>query len=144
MIIRKLERVDLPQLAKLYYQFWNEQADIDKMEKQLELIDIENNHIILVCEESGTVVGSVMGIVCRELYGDCRPFLVVENMIVDSNFRKQGIGQLLLRHLESSAKERNCTQMILVTEKDRHDACAFYENYGFSKNTTGYKKRIIY
>lgn len=83
-----------------------------------------------------------MGIVCRELYGDCRPFLVVENMIINKQHQRKGIGHLLLLELEKYAKIQNCTQMILVTEKDRLDACGFYEKYGFSKNNKGYKKKI--
>lgn len=142
MLIRKLEKKDLPQLAKLYQQFWNDESDVSKMEEQFDVIQMENNHIILVSEIGNQVVGSVMGVVCRELYGDCRPFLVVENMIVDKEYRKQSIGSKLLAQLEILAKERDCTQMILVTEKDRLDACSFYEKCGFSKNTTGYKKKL--
>ncbi len=143
MTIRDIQKNDLAPLADLYYQFWNEQSDVQKMEKEFENITNENKHIILVCEINGSVIGSVMGIVCRELYGYCRPFMVVENMIVDSKYRRCGIGLKLLNELEKRAKERNCTQMILVTETNRNDACAFYEKYGFSKNTTGYKKKVI-
>ena len=142
MIIRELNSIDLPKLADLYEQFWGDKSYVSKMELQLEFIKREKMHSILVCEEQGQVVGSVMGIVCRELYGDCRPFMVVENMIVDKTYRRSGIGQALLQELERMAKERNCTQMILVTEKDREDACGFYEAYGFSQNTTGYKKKL--
>ncbi len=142
MLIRQLEKRDLPQLADLYYQFWGDHSDVDEMEKQLGFMQAENTHVVLVCETDGAIIGSVMGIVCRELYGDCRPFMVVENMIVDQAHRRSGVGRKLLRELEKEAKERNCTQLILVTEKDREDACAFYENYGFSKNTTGYKKKV--
>ena len=142
MIVRKLENKDLVQLSVLYEQFWGEISDITKMEQQYELMQKENTHIVLVCEEQEKIVGSVMGIICRELYGDCRPFLVVENMIVDKAYRRKGIGHGLLRELEKLAIERNCTQMILVTEKDRTDACGFYESYGFAPNTTGYKKKL--
>lgn len=142
MIIRKLEKDDLSQLAKLYQQFWGDRSNIVEMEKQFDLIQAENNHIILVCEVDGKVVGSVMGVVCRELYGDCRPFLVIENMIVDKPYRRNGVAHQLLYELEKLAEQRNCTQMILVTEKERFDACKFYEKYGFSKNTTGYKKKV--
>ena len=142
ILIRQLEKRDLPQLADLYYQFWGDHSDVDEMEKQLDLTQAENTHVVLVCETDGVIIGSVMGVVCRELYGDCRPFMVVENMIVDQAHRRSGVGRQLLRELENAAKERNCTQLILVTEKDREDACAFYENYGFSKNTTGYKKKV--
>ncbi len=142
MNIRNINDIDLQQLSELYYQFWGDESDTDKMKEQLQLIKAENNHIILVCEEDGIIIGSVMGIVCRELYGDCHPFLVVENMIVDKEHRNQGVGTMLLKTLEIEAKTRNCTQMILVTEKERLDACAFYESLGFSKNTTGYKKKL--
>ncbi len=142
MKIRELNETDLVQLAELYYQFWGDNSDVEKMKSQLQVIKTENNHIILVCENNGNIVGSVMGIVCRELYGECRPFLVIENMIVDRKYRQQGVGTRLLEYLEERAKERGCTQMILVTEKNRIDACGFYENFGFSTNTTGYKKRL--
>ncbi len=142
MNIRELNETDLVQLAELYYQFWGDNSDVEKMKSQLQVIKTENNHIILVCENNGNIVGSVMGIVCRELYGECRPFLVIEKMIVDRRYRQQGVGTRLLEYLEERAKERGCTQMILVTEKNRIDACGFYESFGFSTNTTGYKKRL--
>jgi len=141
MLIRKLREKDLPQLAKLYAQFWNEESDVSKMKESLDLIEKERNHIILVAEEDGTLLGSVMGVVCRELYGDCKPFMVIENMIVNKTSRGKGIGTKLIAELEALAKKRECTQMILVTEKNRADACGFYESYGFQTDTTGYKKK---
>ena len=142
MNIRDIKENDLLQISKLYYQFWGEVSDVNKMKEQLQHIKAEDNYIILVCDDDGEIIGSVMGVICRELYGDCRPFLVVENMIVDKERQHQSIGTQLLTELEIKAKERNCTQMILVTEKDRKDACAFYEKFGFSQNTTGYKKKL--
>jgi len=80
--------------------------------------------------------------VCDELYGDCLPFLVIENMIVDRGARRMGVGKALLNELEKRARERQCSQMILVTERNRTDACGFYESYGFSKDHKGYKKKL--
>lgn len=130
-MVRDLIITDLPDLSELYYQFWDEKSDVSEMEKQFEIIIKENRHILLVYEKNGKVIGTVMGVVCRELYGDCRPFLVVENFIIDKKHRRKGIGKLLMNEFEHKARERNCTQMILVTEKDRSDACGFYTSYGF-------------
>ena len=141
-IIRDLVLEDMPQLAALYEQFWGDKSDVEKMKSEFPVIQQENRHIILIAERDGIVIGSVMGIVCRELYGDCRPFLVVENMIVDRQSRKGGVGYQLLSELEKRAKERGCTQMILVTEADRTAACGLYEKYGFQKNNKGYKKKL--
>jgi len=142
LFIRDLQKEDLPQLAGLYAQFWNEQSDVSKMSVAFDNIVAANTHILLCAEENGRLLGSVMGVICAELYGDCRPFLVIENMIIDKTERRKGIGRLLLETLETRAKVRNCTQMILVTEKNRTDACAFYESFGFQRDTTGYKKKV--
>ncbi len=141
--VRTLEKQDIPQLAGLYELFWGEKSDVLKMEQQFDVLEKDKSYILLVAENiDRAILGSVMGIVCKELYGDCRPFLLVENMVVDKQCRKSGIGRLLLSELEARAKERDCTQMLLVTEIDRTDACSFYEGFGFQKNNKGYKKKI--
>ncbi len=115
------------------------------MVAQFEKLDRLQTHILLSATDQRKLIGSVMGIVCEELYGDCRPFLVIENMIVDREYRKSGIGKALLKELEDRAKQRNCTRMILVTETDRADACAFYEACGFHPSSAkGFKKKIHY
>lgn len=142
MNIRELKRSDIPQLASLYEQFWGEPSDISSMEEQFDIIASEQRHIILAAEADGRVIGSCMGVVCRDLYGDCRPFLVVENMVVDRQYRRGGVGHALLADLEARAMRLGCTQMLLVTEADREDACRFYEAYGFRPDNRGYKKKL--
>ncbi|HNX13741.1 MAG TPA: GNAT family N-acetyltransferase [Oscillospiraceae bacterium] len=142
-IIRDLVMEDMAQLAALHEQFWGDKSDVERMKSEFPVIMQENRHIILVAERDGIVIGSVMGIVCRELYGDCRPFMVVEDMVVDRQSRRGGIGFQLLTELEKRARERNCAQMLLVTEADRIAACGLYEKYGFQKNNKGYKKKLI-
>jgi len=76
-------------------------------------------------------------------YGECRPFLLVENMVVDIAHRKKGIGRALFA-LEKRAKAKGCTQIILVTEAERRDACGFYESVGFHPTINkGYKKKLF-
>ena len=123
---------DLPQLAELYRRFWNEESDLEAMKKQFRNVSGKDTHILLCAADDDRLLGSVMGVVCEELYGDCRPFLVIENMIVHENARRKGVAAALLHELELRAKERSCTQMILVTESDRNDACGFYESNGFT------------
>ncbi|MCL2689624.1 MAG: GNAT family N-acetyltransferase [Chitinispirillia bacterium] len=143
MIIRDLQIDDIESLSELYYQFWNENSDIQKMKSKLTLLHNNEAYIFLCAIENEKLIGSVMGIVCEELYGDCRPFLVIENMVIDSTQRKKGIGKALFSELEKRAKERGCTQIILVTETDRKDACGFYESVGFHPTANrGYKKKI--
>ena len=144
MEIRNLKADDMESLSKLYYQFWNETSNIEKMEQKFSDLQKNSSYIFLCAVEDGHLVGSVMGVVCEELYGECTPFLVVEDMVIDAEYRKRGIGKALFRELEKQAIAKGCAQVILVTEENRKDACGFYESIGFhpSKNR-GYKKKLI-
>ena len=143
MQIRALTVDDMESLSALYYQFWNEVSDVPKMKASFHAMQSDEAYILLGAEEAGKLVGSVMGIVCRELYGDCAPFLVLEDMIVDQNYRKQGVGKLLFRELEKRAVLKGCAQVILVTDTSRKDAQGFYESMGFHPAANrGYKKKL--
>lgn len=142
MVIRNMLKTDIPQLAVLYKQFWNEDSNVLVMEDQFDRLSEQEMYILLSATINDRLVGSVMGIVCQELYGNCKPFLVLENMIVDKSARRKGVGKSLLHKLEEFAGLKNCTQIILVTERERADACSFYESCGFQRNNKGYKKRL--
>ena len=143
MRIRDLVLDDMESLSELYYQFWQERSDVQKMKASFQAMQDDKSYILLAAEGEGRLVGSVMGIVCRELYGDCSPFLVLENMIVDQEHRNRGIGKLLFRELEHRARQQGCSQIILVTEANRTDAQRFYESVGFHPTANrGYKKKL--
>ena len=55
---------------------------------------------------------------------------------------KKGVAKELLYELEKRAAATGCSQIILVTEKARADACGFYESMDFSKKNAGYKKKV--
>ena len=96
-------RADIPQLEMLYQQFWNEHSDISAMEKQFDSLSKDERYIILSAVINNKLVSSVMGIICQELYGNCKPFLVLENMVVDQEARRRGIGKSLINRLEEIA-----------------------------------------
>ena len=143
MLIREMQSGDMDALSGLYSQFWNETSNLQRMRETFVRLQNNGAYILLCAIEQNRLVGSVMGVVCEELYGECAPFLVVENMVVDRTCRKKGVGKLLFAELERRAKEKGCTQVILVTETERKDACGFYESAGFHPTANkGYKKKL--
>ena len=139
---RDFVRTDIPQLAKLYKLFWNEESNTEKMYIMFDSIQLNQFYTVLgYFSDDNVLIGSVMGIICQDLYGECKPFMVIESMVVDVNMRKKGIAKKLLSELEKRAAAAGCSQIILVTEKVRTDACGFYESMGFSKDNAGYKKK---
>ena len=141
-MIRNLVQTDIPQLAQLYKLFWNEESNTEKMYATFDRIQLNHAYSLLgYFSNDNMLIGSVMGVICYELYGECNPFMVLENMVVDVHMRKKGVAKALLSELEKRAADAGCSQIILVTEKARSDACGFYESMGFSKENAGYKKK---
>ncbi len=141
--IRNLNENDLNEVAELYTLFWNDKMNLSKMKEKFTQISGNSNYIFLCAEYNGKVIGTIQGIICEELYGDCIPFLVMENFVVDENFRGKGIGRRLLSELEKVGKEKNCSQIIFITETDRKDTVKFYEKLGFNSiSHKGFKKSL--
>lgn len=97
---------DLFELAQLYKQFWNEDSCVETMNTQFIKFQKNDSHILISAIDNNKLIGSFMGVICEELYGDCKPFLVLENMIVDINYRNKGIGKALITKLEEIATKR--------------------------------------
>lgn len=143
MKIEPLTMKDLPSLSDLFYQFWGETSSIEKMQTTYSKMAENPAYILIAAKQDSQVVGFVMGIICEELYGDCRPFMVIEDMIVDKNQRRSGVGAALIREMEKNAVENDCYQVILITEADRTDAVTFYGKLGYNfEPYKGFKKRI--
>jgi len=58
-------------------------------------------------------------------------FAWVEDIRVDINFRRRGVGTALLSQGEEWAKRNGCPGIMLETQDTNVKACRFYENYGF-------------
>ncbi len=141
--IRELTLNDIESLIDLYEIFWGEKSDRQKMEKKF--FDLKKNpsYIILCAVKDNKVVGTIQGIICEELYGSCQPFLLMENFVVDKNYRRQNIGNLLIKTLEEIAKNKSCTQILFITESNRKDTIRFYESVGYnSEMHKGFKKSL--
>jgi GNAT superfamily N-acetyltransferase len=141
--IVELTEDDLEALAGLYNQFWGEESDVARMREVFSRLATNPDYIFLGKRHDGRIVGSVMGIVCEELYGQCQPFIVVEDVVVDRDHRRQGVGRALIRELEQRAVERGCSYIILVTEEERVGAHRFYQSMGYDPDKyKGFKKRL--
>ncbi len=143
MKIERLAAKDLSQLDTLFQHFWGEDTPRDRMQATFARIADNPAYILLAAKQDGRLIGFIMGVVCEDLYGDGRPFMVVEDLIVDQARRRQGVGKALMYALEKTARERNCGQIILVTEANRTDSIRFYQSLGYDAGThRGFKKSL--
>lgn len=139
--ISKIQKGDLSDLASLFEELVDKKTDIIKMKESFQKLDYDPNVILIGAKENGNLLGSIMGIICHDVVGECRPFMVIENFVVTDKERGKGIGKKLITVLEEQAKHRNCNYAILVSSGERDLAHQFYESNGYySKSQKGYKK----
>ncbi len=142
-VIDKINHEDLNSLAGLYYELSGRETDINKMKEIFSSMESNPDYIILGVKEKDNLVGSLMGVVCKDLLGDCKPFIVIENVIVSSKYRGKGIGKKLIVNIEEVARRRGCSYIMFVSAKERSKAHKFYEKIGYKLDMVqGFKKYL--
>jgi len=132
---------DLESLAQLYEELSGEKTDICKMKENFKVMESNPNYVVLAAKESNLVVGSVMGIICLDLVHKCKPFMVIENVIVRNAWRGRGIGVKLMEGIEEIARRRECYYMMFVSGCHRKEAHQFYKTIGYDLDfVQGFKK----
>ena len=95
-----------------------------------ELSQRENCVVILtyVDEEAAALA------ICFEGFSTfaCRPILNIHDVMVEANFRGQGLSVELLKKAESVAVARGCCKMTLEVLSGNHRASKIYRQFGFS------------
>ena len=142
MLVRKVEKADLPQLAVLYEQLMDAPTDLPLLEENFSALQSEGRSVVLGAFEEEKLIGTVYVIICRDLVETCRPFAVIENVVVDEALRGRGAGRLLMQAAEDAAKDFGCTYMMLVSGEKRKAAHKLYESMGFDEPVRGFRKYL--
>jgi GNAT superfamily N-acetyltransferase len=90
----------------------------------------DSARVVLVADDEGKVVG--MAQLQPSRAGNAGHRAEVQRVAVAASSRGRGIGRLLMKAVEQSARERGLTLLWLTTH-DGSDACAFYECLGYTK-----------
>jgi GNAT superfamily N-acetyltransferase len=141
VFINRIESEDLPGLTLLYNELAVESSLLSNIQSNFEKISTNDCYFLLGAKVENQLCGSLMGVLCYDLVGECRPFLVIENVIVAKDFRKMGIGKALIGNIENIARKHNCYYSILISSDHRKEAHTFYDSLGYGDTKVrGFKK----
>ena len=140
-VIDEILDTDLPRLADLYGQLSGRTLDPAAMTPVFHKIRDSEDYYLMGARDCGHLVGTVMAVVCHDLVKECRPFLIMENFVVDSRWHRKGVGSRLILKVEEIAKERNCIFVQFCSSSFRTGAHAFYEESGYKPGEVkGFRK----
>ena len=143
LLIRIAEKKDLSSILDLYAEsdIDNGQIlDISKAEKLFQKIESYPNYNVYVALLNNEIVGTFELMIMDNLAHLGTPSGIVEDVVVRSSFRSQGIGKKMMIFALDECKKSGCYKMTLSSNIERKRAHQFYESLGFEKH--GYSFQI--
>lgn len=120
----KIEAVPYEEICEYDYEVWPKE-DIDHFGKKVGPLWIAEDYSFrAVCDEN--IIGSAHG---RLEAG----VIYLKTLIVSKEFRKKGVGKMLIDEIINWAKPLSAHKMYLFTAPD-WDSCRFYEKLGFTQS----------
>ncbi len=127
--IRPLDPCDLIDAAALLTQL-NPETPAALIAQRLDTLLADHSHYQLFGAFAGGKLAGVAGAwIATKIW--CGRYLEIDNLVVDPNQRSAGIGSLLIQHLESLAKERDCKIVVLDSYTANRPSHRLYHRLGF-------------
>jgi len=136
MTIRKAIFSDLSELLALYSHLHEDDIKVEVTELAQTWKDIVDSKafIYLVAEADSILVSSCNISIIPNLTRGGRSIALIENVVTHRDYRRQGLGRLVLEAAIQIARERNCYKMMLMSNSKREDAHSFYHSLGFNSD----------
>ncbi len=148
IITRRARPEDIPALCDLLEDLFTIESDfapdVEKQVKALSMLltDPSDSSLVLVAVMEGKVIGmvSVQTLVSTAEGGKVG---LVEDMIVDRQFRGRGIGTLLLNRAVEWGRDRKLKRLQLLADRENMPAVDFYANNGWTATKLGCFRMLL-
>jgi GNAT superfamily N-acetyltransferase len=117
-LYKYLHEKDEPPSAQRAQEVWNQ------------ICSSENVHCI-GAEADGRVVASCMLTITPNLTRGGRAYGLIENVVTHPDYRRRGIGKVMLRRALEIAWEADCYKVMLLTGRKTEQVHKFYQSAGF-------------
>ncbi|HET9008642.1 MAG TPA: GNAT family N-acetyltransferase [Nitrosarchaeum sp.] len=131
--IRKLQKEDLWNGFLHTLDSLRQTSEMDKKtaEKIFDKINSNPDHIIVVAVMEGKIVGSTTLLIETKFIHNGGKVGHIEDVVVDKEHQRNGIGEKIIMYLLRYAKEQGCYKTILDCT---NEVKPFYEKLGFKHN----------
>ena len=129
-IIRELRREDLWNGFLTTLDSLRQASDIDKNKAEtiFEKINSNPDHIVIVAELDGKIVGTATLLIEPKFIHNGGLVGHIEDVSIDKRFQGQKIGEKIIKHILEFTKKQGCYKTILDCT---NDVKPFYEKLGF-------------
>ena len=148
VIVRAATEEDISRILELYDELVITTAPeelkrspvTDDFRQTFAQISAATGQELLVAEEQGKIIGTMVLIIVPNLSHGGLPWAGVENVFVNSGYRRQGIGKLLMDYVAARAKEVGCYKIQLISDKSRGESHKLYQELGYKASGHGFRR----
>lgn len=143
MEIRKAILNDVPEIVPLMQQL-GYPTTVEQFNHRFNAIAENPCYHTLVVELDGKIIG-MAGLCTGLFYEYDGTYVRIVTFVVDTNYRRKGIGKKLLQEAESWAKKQGAIGISLNSgnRSERKDAHQFYISMGYEAKSLGFSKSLI-
>jgi len=147
VMIRQATEEDIPRILELYRELAITTSEVelswspspDDYRRVLAEICAAPGHELLVAEDQGHVIGTMVLLIVPDLSHGACPWALVENLVIGHEQRRRGLGRLLMDYAMARARDAGCYRIVLSSDKRRHEAHRFYRSLGFQASAHGFR-----
>ena len=126
--IRKWNYNDASDIARLNHQ-WGYPSSVEEINQRLNELSASAGHELFVAEADGKLAGWLH--VYRHFTMGNDAFAEIGGLVVDVEYRRQGVGKVLVEKAKSWTKENNINRLLVRTNVKREESNIFYTKCGF-------------
>ncbi len=131
MVIEKLKKEDFVKYKELIDEAFDTNTDINSYSKY----NPENeSYEIVVIKENEDIIATLTMYKLNLFTFSFQPTIELFNVAVKKEFKRKGLGKLLIDYVKEYAKKNGYKTIHLTCLEEEKDVHLFYENVGFKKN----------
>ena len=128
LILRVANIKDAECITELSHQLGYETTR-EKTQQRLAEILSQTDNCIFVAVDDTLVIGWIHGF--YSLRVESEPFVEIGGLVVDKNYRKKGIGKILIENVCTWSNLKKCNNIRVRSNIVRKESHQFYKNMGF-------------
>ena len=130
---------DLPSLTELLMDLFAQESDFrpdynNQMRGLRFVLEQPNRGRIFVLRSASKIIGMI-NLLFTISTAEGGFVILLEDLIVDRNFRDQGLGSELLKYAIDYAKQKNFLRITLLTDRISEPSLTFFEKHGFQRSS---------
>lgn len=135
--IRPIQERDFPEWLRLRKLLWDESSLEEHREEMIDIIEHFETQLVLVVEVLNDRLVGFLEASIRPFVEDCHTDHVgyLEGWFVESDYRRKGIGRMLVKRAEDWARSKGCEEMASDSEIGNDLSLQAHLRFGYEETS---------